>query len=206
MKKIIFTLITLVTAVVCVNARVCGSTGCYSNSQRGGYSHDRTCRVVGTYDYCDTYDGVYFQLSPGMSIKPDMGFVGSLGIGRKYSSGMTFGIRFNGKYVNHMFGASAGLATTYEFTAMRKYTDIFYPIIGIEAGFGGVQAGETKSWDWMPYAGCKAGFRFAVVRGRFDVGVEYNGNYNFAIASLAKNSSSFFEHSVLFSLCAYLPN
>lgn len=204
MKRIICSLVILMTAVICVNAHVCGSTGCYSNAYRGGYSHDRTCRVVGGREYCDSYDGIYFQISPGLAIKPDMGFVGSFGFGRKYPSGMTFGIRLNGAYTSRP-AVSVGLATTYEFTSLRKYTDIFYPVIGFEGGFGGMKVDEANHWDALPYLGYKAGFRFAAVRGRFDIGFEYSGNYHFAFAPLAKNSSTFLDHSVSMALCVYVP-
>lgn len=212
MKKIIVSLIILMTAVVCVNARgVCNGTGCrvvgYSSyAHSGGFSHDRTCRVVdGYYGGCDNnYSGSFIQINAGMVVSPEAGFAGSIGFGQKFASGMTVGVRLSGKYANSAPGASVGLTTSYEFTALRKYTNIFYPVIGFEAGFGGMRADEEKHWDFFPYVGYKAGFNFEAVPRKLDVGVEYSGNYNFAIESLASHSSSFLEHSVAIVTRVYL--
>ena len=203
MKKIIVLLFTLVTVAVSVNART--SNGCYSDAQRGGFNHDRTCRVVSGYSYCTDYSGFYFQLSPGMSIAPNMGFEGAFGFGRKFSSGMTLGLNLRGGYVGTPL-AAAGISTTYEFTALRKYTDIFYPVLGAEFGAYGKQVSGEKNWNVLPYVGYKAGFRFACVRGRFDIGFEYIGNYSFAVKGLTKDVSNSLTHSVAITLCAYIPN
>ena len=200
MKRIISVIVILMTVLVCANARI--ANGCYSDSHRGGYSHDRTCRVVEGKSYCTDYSGTYISINPGFAFSPDMGFVGSLGFGGKFTSGMTVGLRLNGKYVNKRAGASVGLASTYEFSALRQYTDIFYPVIGFEGGFSGIQI-EGKQWDALPYVGYKAGFRFACVRGKFDIGFEYSGNYHFAIKGLADHSSNFLEHSVALAICTY---
>lgn len=167
-KRIIFALVILMTALVCVNARgVCNGTGCrvvgYSSyASSGGFSHDRTCRVVGGYygGCANDYSGLYLQINAGMAIKPETGIGGSISIGQKFSSGMTVGLRLNGKYA--MISAlSAGITSTYEFTALRKYTGIFYPVIGVEAGFGGMKVtSEQGHWDAFPYVGYKAGFNF----------------------------------------------
>ena len=204
MKKVTYLAILLMAVVNCVDARVCGRTGCYSNSQRGGYNHDRTCRVIEGHSYCDDYSGIYFQISPGIAIMPDMGFAGSFAFGKKFSSGMTLGLRLNGKYTARPT-VSVGMTITYEFTALRKYTDIFYPVLGADFGFGGMQVDKANHWDALPYAGYRAGFRFAVVRQRFDIGLEYNSNYNFAIKSLADHSKSFWDHSAVLTLCVYVP-
>lgn len=202
MRKIIILLFILLTVPFSIIAR--NHNGCYSYSQRGGFNHDKTCRVVGEYSYCDDYSGIYIQFSPGMAVRPNFGFEGLFGVGRKFPSGMTLGVSLRGGYDN-VPSASVALSTAYEFTALRKYTDIFYPILGAEFGFGGRQVDDEKHWDALPYVGYKAGFRFACIRGKFDIGLEYSGNYNFAISGLAKKSKNFLNHSLALTLCAYIP-
>ena len=168
--------------------------GYYSGS-RGAKTFNQTCSDFST--------GSFLDVKIGMTMPPEVAIEAAVAYGYKTSCGMTYGVSLEGQYGEHP-AVFVGLASSYEFTFLRMYTTLFYPIVGAEVGFGGMKIDYNDRWCAFPHAGYKAGFAFEPFPGRIAVGAVYSGNYNFAIESLAPKSESFWQHSVCIFTRVYL--
>jgi len=185
MKKFVCLFIMLLMTVAFVNARVCDGNSC--RVSMGGLR-------------CINCSGYYVQLNLGMAAYPDIGFSGSVAFGNKFASGMTFGVILSGEYTSAP-KATAGMVSTYDFCFLRKYTDKFYPVVGLEIGLGGQKSKTMNNWDGCVYFGYKAGFFIVFMPGLIDVGLQYCGNYNIVVDGTS--SGNYLNHSAFLTTRFY---
>lgn len=179
MKKLLAMLLISMTAVFSVNAQ---------------------CRVVQKRGVCNmSNEGVFLQIGTGMNLSPCVGFAGDLSLEVKTHSGIVPQIIVDGQYSERP-SLGCKFALNYNFPFVRKYTTMVMPIIGVEGGFSGYKSNTENKWGGFPCVGYRVGMLFAFVPGTLNVGLVYNGDYNFAIESLAQNSQNFMNHDLCIAL------